>query len=69
MSGLFYIVFSPLLAWTDIPIIMVVETASHPIEDVSFPAVTICPQTANSDRWGAMIKVLDHVQRNCPSKG
>ena len=46
---------------------MVVETASHPIEDVIFPTVTICPETPNSDRWGPTIKILDHFQRRCPA--
>ena len=65
----FLIIFFSFLAWTEIPTIMVVETASHPIEDVSFPTITICPQTTNSDRWGSTIKILDYAQRNCSSGG
>ena len=61
--------FYSFLAWTEEPTIMVVETASHPIEDVTFPTVTLCPQTISSDRLGPTIKILDYVQRNCPTKG
>ena len=58
-----------LAVWIESPTITVVETLSHPIDEVSFPAVTICPQNFNSDRWGATIKTLDFLQRSCPTHG
>ena len=51
------------------PTITVVETLAHPIDEVSFPAVTICPQNTNSDRWGSAIKILDYFKRHCPRHG
>ena len=56
-------------AWAKEPIITVVDTLSHSIDNVSFPAITICPRSFNSDRWGATIKTLDYMKRRCPSKG
>ena len=51
------------------PTVTVVETLAHPIDEVTFPAVTICPQNSNSDRWGTAIKILDYFDRHCPLKG
>ena len=56
-------------AWAKEPTITVVDTLSHSIDNVSFPAITICPRSFNSDRWGATIKTLDYMKRRCPSKG
>ena len=53
------------LAWIESPTVTVVETLAHPIYEVPFPAVTICPQNFNSDRWGATVKVLDYLQQTC----
>ena len=57
------------IVWSDSPTITVVETLAHPIDKVYFPTVTICPQSFNSDRWGATIKVLDYIQRRCLTQG
>ena len=51
------------------PKVTVVETLAHPIDEVSFPAVTICPENTNSDRWGPVIKILDYFKRHCEQKG
>ena len=56
-------------AWSEVPIITVVETLTHSIENVSFPTITICPQSFNSDRWGSTMKILDNFQRHCSMKG
>ena len=55
--------------WRKFPTKIVVETLAHPIENVSFPTVTICPQNSNSDRWGSTIKVLDYFKRSCSING
>jgi hypothetical protein len=39
---------------------------TYPIEELTFPTVTLCPQDTNPDRWGATIKILDYVKRRCP---
>ena len=64
---MFSLVF--LAVWIDSPSVTVVETLAHPIDEVSFPAVTICPQNFNSDRWGTTIKILDYFQWKCPTLG
>ena len=56
-------------AWMENPTITVVETLAHPIDEISFPAVTICPQSFNSDRWGSTIKILDFLPHTCPLHG
>ena len=61
--AVFFYLFSE---WRKFPTKIVVETLAHPIENVSFPTVTICPQNSNSDRWGSTIKILDHFKRSCP---
>ena len=58
-----------IVAWSEVPIITVVETLTHSIENVSFPTITICPQSFNSDRWGSTMKILDNFQRHCSMKG
>ena len=58
-----------LAVWIDSPSVTVVETLAHPIDEVSFPAVTICPQDFNSDRWGTTIKIMDYFQWKCPTLG
>ena len=57
------------IAWIDNPAITIVETLADPIDEVSFPAVTICPENFNSDRWGPTIKILDYFERSCPKDG
>ena len=64
-----YIIFFFLVVWIDSPSVTVVETLAHPIDEVSFPAVTICPQDFNSDRWGTTIKIMDYFQWKCPTLG
>ena len=43
------------------------ETLAEPIDQIQFPAVTICPQTFNSDRWGPILKILDYMKPTCAS--
>ena len=59
----FFFYFS---VWYDSPTITVLETMTYPIEELTFPTVTLCPQDTNPDRWGATIKILDYVKRRCP---
>ena len=54
--------------WIESPTITVVETLSHPINEVPFPAVTLCPRNFNSDRWGPTIKIFDYLQKFCPMR-
>ena len=59
----FFFYFS---VWYESPTITVLETMTYPIEELTFPTVTLCPQDTNPDRWGATIKILDYVKRRCP---
>ena len=55
------------LAWSKNPTLTIIETMTHPIDKVTFPAVTICPKSSNPDRWGPVIKVFDYMKRRCPA--
>ena len=57
------------LDWQENPTVAVVETLAEPIDKIQFPAVSICPQTFNSDRWGPTLKILDHLKPMHPSYG
>ena len=57
------------LGWQENPTVAVVETLAEPIDRIQFPAVSICPQTFNSDRWGPTLKILDHLKPMHPSYG
>ena len=58
-----------ILGWQKNPTVAVVETLAEPIDKIQFPAVSICPQTFNSDRWGPTLKILDHLKPMHPSYG
>ena len=63
------ILFLYSIAWIeDNAVIDILETASFPIEKVEFPTVTLCPDSPNSDRWGATIKFFDYLNVICPDK-
>ena len=57
------------LAWNDFPTIAISETMTYPIEKVTFPAVTLCPQNSNPDGWGPAIKIFDYMKRSCFDTG
>ena len=50
-------------AWYTHPIAS--KTVVIPIKNVVFPTVTICPRNSNPDRWGPVMKVLDHLDLKC----
>ena len=52
-------------AWEENPTITGIESITSPIEDLNFPAVTLCPKNPNPGRWGPVIKLFDHVRRRC----
>ena len=41
------------------------KTLVVPIKNVAFPTVTICPKNSSPDRWGPVIKFLDHLNTTC----
>ena len=55
--------------WYDSPTVTVLDTMTYPIEELTFPTVTVCPQNSNPDRWGATIKAFDHLDKKCPGTG
>ena len=54
------------IAWYTHPVKSVVVTI--PLDDVTFPAVTICPYSSSPDRWGTALKIFDHMKIKCESK-
>ena len=51
--------------WIDKPTMVVVDTMTYPLEELTFPTVTLCPKNSNPNRWGPAIKILDMIKR-CP---
>ena len=41
--------------WQDNPVITTLDTVALPIEDIEFPAVTICPQGSLQDIWDSVL--------------
>ena len=52
--------------WIDKPTMVVVDTMTYPLEELTFPTVTLCPKNSNPNRWGPAIKILDMIKR-CPN--
>ena len=50
-----------LLVWKDEPVMGILDSISHPIDEVEFPTVTLCPKTLSSDRFGALLKAFDYT--------
>ena len=51
--------------WVEKPTINDIESMTSPIEELAFPAVTLCPKNPNPDRWGPTIKLFDHLRLSC----
>ena len=52
--------------WIENPIKSVVLT--FPLDEIVFPAVTLCSRDSRSDRWGNVIKIFDQLKTDCGSK-
>jgi hypothetical protein len=52
-----------LIGWDEIPTKS--KTLVYPIKEADFPTVTFCTKNNNPDRWGAAIKILDHLDLTC----
>ena len=47
-----FMIFSGLKDWEENPILMTVDTFDVQIEEINFPAVTLCPEpTLQPDNW------------------
>ena len=55
--------------WYDSPTVTALDTMTYPIEELTFPTITICPQNSNPDRWGPTIKTFDNLEKRCPNTG
>ena len=52
--------------WNENPILMTVETLDSPLQDIEFPAVTLCPSNDfQPDNWDLTEKVLNMFKFNC----
>ena len=51
--------------WQEKPISIEVETTSHPITEVEFPTVTICPQDPDPNKWTLVMKALNQLDLHC----
>ena len=66
IDSLLKLIFENILkGWYQQPTVSVLETMTHPIEELTFPTVTICPQNRNPDRWGPTIKLFNQLRRRC----
>jgi hypothetical protein len=51
--------------WSSNPVMISVETTDYPIQNIPFPAITICRKDNNPNRMQFTAKVLDFVQFPC----
>ena len=64
----FFLLFNFYKVWNTSPSITVIDTVTYPIEELTFPTVTLCPRGTNN-RWGPVIKVFDHMKKRCHNNG
>ena len=55
--------------WNKQPTAASIESITSPIEDLTFPSVTLCPKNPNPDRWGPTIKLFDYMKQGCDLNG
>ena len=55
--------------WYESPTITILETMTYPIEELTFPSVTVCPKHSSPDRWGVAIKLFDYMKKKCSKEG
>ena len=55
-----------LIGWYEFPTTS--KTLVYPIKEAEFPTVTFCTKNNNPDRWGAAIKILDHLDLKCENE-
>ena len=51
--------------WEEKPATTSIESITSPIEELTFPTVTLCPKNPNPDRWGPAIRIFDYMRRGC----
>ena len=56
------------LVWHMKPTMMMVDSMAYPLEELTFPTVTLCPKSPSPDRWGPAIKILDSMKKGCSKK-
>ena len=55
--------------WEENPILMTVDTFDVPIEEIEFPAITLCPSpTLQPDNWALTEQVFNSFKFNCVPK-
>ena len=50
------------LEWQTNPVLITVETTDFPVEDIIFPAVTICHEEQAYSCFEILSKILDYVE-------
>ena len=61
--------FQIYIVWYESPTMTVLETMTYPIEELTFPTVTLCPRNSKPDRWGPTIKLFDYMKKRCSTNG
>ena len=55
--------------WNNNPILITVETTDYPIENISFPTVTICREFNEQNCFEFVTKIFDFVDFPCLDDG
>ena len=55
--------------WNTNPILITVETTDYPIENISFPTVTICREFNEQNCFEFVSKIFDFVDFPCFDEG
>jgi hypothetical protein len=48
--------------WQNNPVLITLETTDLPVEEIPFPAITICPEKNEPSCFEIIAKILDYVE-------
>jgi hypothetical protein len=51
------------------PVLITVDTTDYPVDNLPFPAVTLCRENNDPNRFHLASKVLDHLAWPCYNRG
>ena len=48
--------------WNSNPVLITIQTTDYPIENIPFPAITICPEKNEPSCFEIVAKMFDYVE-------
>ena len=64
-----YFQFKYVLEWNANPILISVETTEFPVENISFPTVTVCREDNEPNCFEFLTKMADYIKFPCFDNG